>query len=134
MFKGRLISRNRFSLGPESKQLSGCKVRKPQKTFCNTKDLEAPREDQAWRGEFECPVCFSEMIPPMEIHQCSRGHLICGSCRPALLTVSLNKICLFAGFRDNASTTVPYAQRVQGYKLYVDIGHRRKGETGRVNF
>ena len=28
----------------------------------------------------ECPICFSEMLPPIKIFQCSEGHLICQNC------------------------------------------------------
>merc|ERR1719319_1417392 len=30
----------------------------------------------------ECPVCFEAMAPPVQIHQCGLGHLVCGGCRP----------------------------------------------------
>merc|ERR1739838_716942 len=29
----------------------------------------------------ECPVCLDEMLPPLQIHNCRNGHLICGLCR-----------------------------------------------------
>jgi hypothetical protein len=32
----------------------------------------------------ECPVCFEEMKPPLEIFNCRNGHLICSVCRPRL--------------------------------------------------
>ena len=31
--------------------------------------------------EFECPVCFNLMLPPVRIFQCSLGHTICSACK-----------------------------------------------------
>ena len=31
--------------------------------------------------EFECPVCFNPMVPPLQIFQCSLGHALCSSCK-----------------------------------------------------
>ena len=30
-----------------------------------------------WKTEFECPICFEEMKPPMRIWQCVDGHPVC---------------------------------------------------------
>jgi len=30
----------------------------------------------------ECPVCYDELRPPLEIFTCGTGHLICSVCRP----------------------------------------------------
>ena len=32
----------------------------------------------------ECPVCMEEMVPPLRIHQCRHGHLVCSACLPGL--------------------------------------------------
>merc|ERR1712107_94234 len=37
-----------------------------------------------WKTEFECPICFEEMKPPMRIWQCVDGHAICAGCREKL--------------------------------------------------
>jgi len=37
-----------------------------------------------WKTEFECPICFEEMKPPMRIWQCVDGHAICAGCRDKL--------------------------------------------------
>ena len=31
--------------------------------------------------EFECPVCFNPMLPPVQIFQCSLGHALCSTCQ-----------------------------------------------------
>ena len=31
--------------------------------------------------EYECPVCLSVMMPPLQIYQCRFGHSICSSCQ-----------------------------------------------------
>jgi len=38
-------------------------------------DMDAARE------EFDCPVCWEPMAPPMRIWQCPANHLICNSCK-----------------------------------------------------
>jgi len=49
---------------------------------------------------FECPICFEDMLPP--IYQCSRGHLICSSCRtkvcrcPSCRETLVDKVCNLA--------------------------------------
>lgn len=49
---------------------------------------------------FECPICFEDMLPP--IYQCSRGHLICSSCRtkvcrcPSCRESLVDKVCNLA--------------------------------------
>ena len=30
----------------------------------------------------ECPICMERMKPPLQISNCSNGHLICSLCRP----------------------------------------------------
>jgi len=37
--------------------------------------------------EFECPVCFNLMLPPLQIFQCSLGHALCSSCQARGITV-----------------------------------------------
>jgi len=32
----------------------------------------------------ECPVCFEEMKPPLQIYNCNNGHLICSVCMPQI--------------------------------------------------
>ena len=44
-------------------------------------ESEASQNDQIWKSEFECPVCLEEMSPPMRIHQCAEGHLVCEHCK-----------------------------------------------------
>ena len=36
----------------------------------------------------ECPICMESMKPPLQIFNCSNGHLICSICRPM---VNMNK-------------------------------------------
>ena len=36
----------------------------------------------------ECPICMESMKPPLQIFNCSNGHLICSICRPR---VNMNK-------------------------------------------
>ena len=31
--------------------------------------------------EYECPVCFTVMKPPIHIYQCTSGHNICSNCK-----------------------------------------------------
>jgi hypothetical protein len=31
-------------------------------------------------GEFECPVCFFDMVRPLQIFSCLNGHFICDKC------------------------------------------------------
>jgi hypothetical protein len=78
-------------MGAQSVLLSA--VPAPQLAVCHAEDTQAPEkeEEEEWREEFECPVCFTEMAPPAQIHQCGQGHLICGSCRAALQAVSKEK-------------------------------------------
>eukprot|EP00092_Neocalanus_flemingeri_P040507 GFUD01044112.1.p1 GENE.GFUD01044112.1~~GFUD01044112.1.p1 ORF type:complete len:166 (+),score=67.16 GFUD01044112.1:103-600(+) len=47
----------------------------------------AVEEEEDCSEQFECPVCLEEMRPPVRIHQCVDGHLLCGLCRenPAIL-------------------------------------------------
>merc|ERR1712130_5418 len=30
----------------------------------------------------ECPVCFEDMAPPVQIFHCVNGHFVCGACKP----------------------------------------------------
>lgn len=46
-------------------------------------DMDAARE------EFDCPVCWEPMAPPMRIWQCPANHLICNSCK----TKMHNNLC-----------------------------------------
>eukprot|EP00092_Neocalanus_flemingeri_P016696 GFUD01018059.1.p1 GENE.GFUD01018059.1~~GFUD01018059.1.p1 ORF type:complete len:278 (-),score=72.12 GFUD01018059.1:193-993(-) len=32
-------------------------------------------------SQFECPVCFEEMKPPVNMFQCRQGHVVCQNCR-----------------------------------------------------
>eukprot|EP00092_Neocalanus_flemingeri_P075302 GFUD01093269.1.p1 GENE.GFUD01093269.1~~GFUD01093269.1.p1 ORF type:complete len:264 (+),score=68.70 GFUD01093269.1:33-824(+) len=32
-------------------------------------------------SQFECPVCFEEMKPPVNMFQCRQGHVVCQTCR-----------------------------------------------------
>ena len=64
---------------------------------------ETDKED--WREQFECPVgprlcplhgvfhtlqvCMEEMCPPVRIHQCAEGHLLCEDCRWTLVVIVL---------------------------------------------
>merc|ERR1712212_135101 len=31
--------------------------------------------------EIECPVCLTEMLPPIRVWQCSNGHALCQRCK-----------------------------------------------------
>ena len=39
----------------------------------------------------DCPICFSAMIPPIRIFQCTAGHLVCSECRPKIQVISASK-------------------------------------------
>ena len=41
----------------------------------------------------DCPVCFSEMLLPIKIFQCSEGHLICENCVKKI--IESTQICPF---------------------------------------
>merc|ERR1711872_225227 len=32
----------------------------------------------------ECPACYGEMRPPLQIYTCGNGHLICSTCNPKI--------------------------------------------------
>ena len=32
-------------------------------------------------AEFECPVCYNLLAPPLQILQCSAGHVLCSACK-----------------------------------------------------
>ena len=38
-------------------------------------------EDYILCQELECPVCLTEMVPPVKIWTCKSGHLLCQSCK-----------------------------------------------------
>ena len=40
--------------------------------------------------ELECPVCLTEMLPPVRIWQCSSGHAVCHTCKR---NPNINKKC-----------------------------------------
>lgn len=46
-----------------------------------------------WKTEFECPICFEEMKPPMRIWQCVDGHAICAACREKLENKNCPSCC-----------------------------------------
>lgn len=80
---------------------------------------------------FECPICFEDMLPP--IYQCSRGHLICSSCRtkvcrcPSCREPLVDKVCNLAlaqlaerivnsrckYWREGCTHKMPYLQKAQ---------------------
>merc|ERR1712059_49647 len=31
-------------------------------------------------SQFECPVCFEEMKPPVKMFHCRQGHVVCQNC------------------------------------------------------
>ena len=39
------------------------------------------RTESEIRDEFVCPVCFTDMKPPIQIYQCTQGHPICQHCK-----------------------------------------------------
>jgi len=39
----------------------------------------------------ECPICLESMRPPLQIFNCSNGHLICSACMPRMST--MNRMC-----------------------------------------
>jgi hypothetical protein len=36
----------------------------------------------------ECPICMEEAPPPMRLHQCNLGHIICDTCRRKVASAS----------------------------------------------
>ena len=44
------------------------------KTQCSISELSGRKED------FECPVCFEDMVQPKKIFSCFNGHYICSVC------------------------------------------------------
>ena len=32
----------------------------------------------------ECPVCYENLVPPLQIYSCENGHLVCQDCKPKL--------------------------------------------------
>lgn len=43
------------------------------------------------KKDFDCPICFEEMKPPMEIWQCDAGHTLCGNCKYGSLNIFIKK-------------------------------------------
>ena len=50
--------------------------------------MKAINENQTTLKPPECPICLETMGPPTKIYQCSNGHLVCGNCKPSLVTCS----------------------------------------------
>ena len=77
---------------PKVPNKQSMKIRTQSKPVMKKKPVEegaSPGDkEEDWREQFECPVCLEEMKPPVRIHQCVDGHLLCGTCRenPAILT------------------------------------------------
>jgi len=46
----------------------------------NTNFCQSEKSKSELLKEFECPVCFNLMIHPLQILQCSAGHVICSAC------------------------------------------------------
>ena len=38
------------------------------------------RSQEDLRQHLECPVCYREMKPALQIWQCAQGHAVCGGC------------------------------------------------------
>ena len=45
------------------------------------KSMQRKEEDYILCQELECPVCLTEMVPPVKIWTCKSGHLLCQSCK-----------------------------------------------------
>ena len=43
-----------------------------------------PEESNSFSLVPECPYCFEEFRPPLNIFNCGNGHLVCSNCRPKL--------------------------------------------------
>merc|ERR1712142_486768 len=49
---------------------------------CRVTNSRMPlRTESEIRDEFVCPVCFTDMKPPIQIYQCTQGHPICQHCK-----------------------------------------------------
>jgi len=46
----------------------------------NSKFLSEERNSELF-AEFECPVCYNLLAPPLQILQCSAGHVVCSACK-----------------------------------------------------
>jgi len=46
----------------------------------NSKVLSEERNSELL-AEFECPVCYNLLAPPLQILQCSAGHVVCSACK-----------------------------------------------------
>jgi len=46
----------------------------------NSKFLSEKRNSELL-AEFECPVCYNLLAPPLQILQCSAGHVVCSACK-----------------------------------------------------
>eukprot|EP00092_Neocalanus_flemingeri_P017406 GFUD01018828.1.p1 GENE.GFUD01018828.1~~GFUD01018828.1.p1 ORF type:complete len:280 (+),score=92.96 GFUD01018828.1:391-1230(+) len=55
-----------------------------------------PEKNKDIESSLKCPVCLDVCKPPLQIWQCLRGHIICGSCvaRPELRICPLCRISL----------------------------------------
>ena len=47
----------------------------------NCSSVQNTQNNSEMLKEFECPVCFNPMLPPVRIFQCSLGHAICSACK-----------------------------------------------------
>jgi len=65
----------------------------------------------------ECPVCFEAMAPPVQIHQCGMGHLVCGGCRPRVQECP-------------SRCGHPMVARAIGMEQYVRELHEQMGNAG----
>jgi len=73
----------------EEKEELGKMVVKARKELVATLQLqlEEAREQMQEEEEFvvckelECPVCLTEMLPPIRVWQCSNGHALCQRCK-----------------------------------------------------
>ena len=55
----------------------------------------APATSRRALKELECPVCLTDMKPPLKIWECSEGHQVCANCiRPQRRN---SPICLACG-------------------------------------
>jgi len=45
------------------------------------KSLRSKEDDYTLCPELECPVCLTEMLPPMKIWTCKSGHTLCQNCK-----------------------------------------------------
>ena len=72
--------------------------------------LEALQSDkpEAWKMEYSCPICFSDMKAPLQIFACVQDHFVCSDCLNS--KIDSCPICR-VNFRDKPPTRRPLAEK-----------------------